>query len=89
MPDFNKLPASREQSLERIELITPVDSGDLPFTPRAIMSDQDQTIAILPVDANNNPSSVALTFLRGIWYPIRATRVLTSGTGSSNIWIGD
>lgn len=88
MPDFNKLPASREQSLERLALVTPSNSSDLQFACRAIMSDQDQTIAIVPVDTSIT-TSIAMTFLRGIWYPIRAIRVLSVDTGSSDIWIGD
>jgi hypothetical protein len=61
--------------------ITPDDDVDLPTLPRAIVVGEAGTVAV----TFGNGTSVQLPLTAGVIYPIRAQRVLATGTTATGI----
>ena len=85
--DLGQIRAQRNNSgsYARFYAVTPSDTVDLPFLPTAIyvgVGGTGKTITFQDVDGN----SVLLTgLLSGTIYPIRAARIMSTGTDATNI----
>lgn len=83
--------ASRDQPIEKIVLVTPVDSsyvldenGDI-FVSRVMMVSSDGYVRFKPID---QMGSVRLPMRAAIWYPNATNLVMATDTDDIFIWLG-
>ncbi|WP_247742938.1 hypothetical protein [Shimia sp. R9_1] len=79
--DFSQYPVTLNAPAVSLQEITPNDSADLSKTTRALNVASSGTVRLTTADG-----SVATLFVAaGITFPVRATRVWTTGTTATGI----
>lgn len=84
-PDnFENYASGLESPIERIVEVTPHDTNDLAFQPRAIRVNVAGLVALEDQYGN----SVIIEVAAGLWDPTRPVKILATGTTATGIFIG-